>query len=82
TVPGVFTRAAWEERISKAIDEAGEQRDVASDWVLSDTKVANASPSTLKAELRQPYFDDFARAWTLFLNSLRWQPAPTLSATA
>ncbi|OXI83622.1 type VI secretion protein VasK [Burkholderia sp. AU31652] len=82
TVPGVFTRAAWEERISKAIDEAGEQRDVASDWVLSDTKVANASPSTLKAELRQRYFDDYARAWTLFLNSLRWQPAPTLSATA
>ncbi|NIE55014.1 MULTISPECIES: ImcF-related family protein [unclassified Burkholderia] len=82
TVPGVFTRAAWEERISKAIDEAGEQRDVASDWVLSDTKVANASPSTLKAELRQRYFDDYARAWALFLNSLRWQSAPTLSATA
>jgi type VI secretion system protein ImpL len=82
TVPGVFTRAAWEERISKAIDEAGEQRDVASDWVLSDTKVADASPSTLKAELRQRYFDDYARAWALFLNSLRWQPAPTLSATA
>ena len=82
TVPGVFTRAAWEERISKAIDEAGEQRDVASDWVLSDTKVANASPSTLKGELRQRYFDDYARAWALFLNSLRWQPAPTLSATA
>ncbi|EDT43671.1 ImcF-related family protein [Burkholderia ambifaria] len=82
TVPGVFTRAAWEERISKAIDEAGEQRDVASDWVLSDTKSANASPSTLKAELRQRYFDDYARAWGLFLNSLRWQPAPTLSATA
>ncbi|MCA7971892.1 type VI secretion protein VasK [Burkholderia sp. AU39826] len=82
TVPGVFTRAAWEERISKAIDEAGEQRDVASDWVLSDTKVSNASPSTLKAELRRRYFDDYARAWALFLNSLRWQPAPTLSATA
>lgn len=82
TVPGVFTRAAWEERISKAIDEAGEQRDVASDWVLSDTKVAHASPSTLKADLRQRYFDDYARAWGLFLNSLRWQPAPTLSATA
>ncbi|QVN22454.1 ImcF-related family protein [Burkholderia pyrrocinia] len=82
TVPGVFTRAAWEERISKAIDETGEQRDVASDWVLSDTKVANASPSTLKAELRQRYFDDYTRAWALFLNSLRWQSAATLSATA
>ncbi|RQR67608.1 type VI secretion protein VasK [Burkholderia sp. Bp9126] len=82
TVPGVFTRAAWEERISRAIDEAGEQHDIASDWVLSDTKVVNRTPSTLKAELRRRYFDDYARAWALFLNSLRWQPAPTLSATA
>ncbi|MEX3693410.1 ImcF-related family protein [Paraburkholderia sp. BR14263] len=82
TVPGVFTRAAWDERISKAIDEASEQQNVAGDWVLSDVKTRNQAPSTLKAELRQRYFDDYARAWALFLNSLRWQPAPTLSATA
>ncbi|MGS0891835.1 ImcF-related family protein [Burkholderia stagnalis] len=82
TVPGVFTRAAWDERIARAIDEAGEQHDVASDWVLSDTKSAGQSASTLKDELRQRYFDDYARAWAQFLNSLRWQPAPTLSATA
>lgn len=91
TVPGVFTRAAWEERISKAIDDASAQRDVSGDWVLrpegsprgeSDTNAGNLPPSTLKAELRQRYFDDYARAWALFLNSLRWQSAPTLSATA
>ncbi|KVM16512.1 type VI secretion protein VasK [Burkholderia ubonensis] len=82
TVPGVFTRAAWDERISKAIDEASEQRNVAGDWVLSDMKASNPAPSTLKTELRQRYFDDYGRAWALFLNSLRWQPAPTLSATA
>ncbi|GAB6851580.1 ImcF-related family protein [Paraburkholderia kururiensis] len=82
TIPGVFTRTAWEERISKAIDEASGQRDVAGDWVLSDTKATNPAPSTLKAELRQRYFDDYTRAWALFLNSLRWQPAPTLPATA
>ncbi|MFX1739421.1 ImcF-related family protein [Paraburkholderia sp. A1RI_3L] len=82
TIPGVFTRTAWEERISKAIDEASGQRDVAGDWVLSDTKATTPAPSTLKAELRQRYFDDYTRAWALFLNSLRWQPAPTLSATA
>lgn len=82
TIPGVFTREAWEQRISKAIDDAGEQGNVAGDWVLSDAKSANAAPSTLKAELRQRYFDDYARAWEQFLNSLRWQPAPTLSATA
>ncbi|KWO51309.1 ImcF-related family protein [Burkholderia territorii] len=82
TIPGVFTRAAWDERISKAIDDASAQRDVSGDWVLSDTKAGNQSPSTLKAELRQRYFDDYTRAWALFLNSLRWQPEPTLSATA
>ncbi|MBR8299563.1 type VI secretion protein VasK [Burkholderia dolosa] len=82
TVPGVFTRAAWDERIAKAIDDASEQHNVAGDWVLSDVKATQAAPSTLKAQLRQRYFDDYARAWALFLNSLRWQPAPTLSATA
>ena len=82
TVPGVFTRAAWEERISKSIDEASEKGNVAGDWVLSDAKTTNQAPSTLKAELRQRYFDGYARAWEQFLNSLRWQPAPTLSATA
>ncbi|KML19689.1 MULTISPECIES: ImcF-related family protein [Burkholderia] len=82
TIPGVFTRAAWDERISKAIDDASAQRDVSGDWVLSDAKTSNQTPSTLKAELRQRYFDDYARAWGLFLNSLRWQSAPTLTATA
>ncbi|MGF6853900.1 ImcF-related family protein [Paraburkholderia sp. CI3] len=92
TVPGVFTRAAWDERISKAIDDASEQHNVAGDWVLrpeggplggsDDVKATQAAPSTLKAQLRQRYFDDYARAWALFLNSLRWQSAPTLSATA
>ncbi|KWF63743.1 ImcF-related family protein [Burkholderia pseudomultivorans] len=82
TVPGVFTRAAWDERISKAIDEASEQQSVEGDWVLSDVKMTQATPSTLKTQLRQRYFDDYGRAWALFLNSLRWQPAPTLSATA
>ncbi|MFM0666703.1 ImcF-related family protein [Paraburkholderia sediminicola] len=81
TVPGVFTRTAWEERISKAIDEAGEQRTVVGDWVLSDTRSTATPTSSLKAELQQRYFDDYARAWEQFLNSVRWQPATTLSGT-
>ncbi|CAN0625832.1 type VI secretion system protein ImpL [Burkholderia multivorans] len=82
TIPGVFTRAAWDGRIAKAIDEAHERSNVAGDWVLSDVTTADRAPSTLKAQLRQHYFDDYARAWGLFLNSVRWQPAPSLSATA
>jgi len=81
TVPGVFTRAAWDERISSAIDEASEQRNVAGDWVLSDAKTGTASTASLKAELRQRYFNDYASAWQQFLNGIRWQPTPTLSGT-
>lgn len=81
TLPGVFTRAAWDERISKAIDAADEQRSVGGDWVLSDTRTGKPSPSTLKAELRQRYFNDYARAWQQFLNSIRWQRDVTLSGT-
>ncbi len=81
TVPGVFTRAAWEERIPKAIDEASEHHTVAGDWVLSDAKADNTSPSALKAELRQRYFDDYFRAWAQFLNGIRWQDASSLSGT-
>jgi type VI secretion system protein ImpL len=87
----VFTRAAWDERVSKAIDDASEQHNVAGDWVLrpegsalggAERKTTDTASSALKTELRRRYFDDYARAWALFLNSLRWQSAPTLSATA
>jgi type VI secretion system protein ImpL len=81
TVPGVFTRAAWDERVSKAIDEASEQSSVAGDWVLSDTQTSAPPTSSLKAELQQRYFDDYARAWEQFLNGVRWQPDTTLSGT-
>ncbi|WP_345812096.1 ImcF-related family protein [Paraburkholderia sp. PREW-6R] len=82
TIPGVFTREAWEQRMSTAIDDASEQGNVAGDWVLSETGSADQAPLTLKAQLRQRYFHDYARAWEQFLNSLRWQPASSLSATA
>ncbi len=81
TVPGIFTRTAWDERIGKAIDDASVEREIAGDWVLSDVKLATASPSMLKEQLRQRYFDDYARAWQVFLNSVRWQSASGLTGT-
>ncbi|MFK0376415.1 ImcF-related family protein [Pandoraea sp. NPDC090278] len=81
TVPGVFTRAAFDERISRAIDEASARQDVGADWVLSDSTSNQGDTSALKAELQQRYFDDYARAWEQFLNSLRWQSASTLTGT-
>ncbi|EGT5738492.1 type VI secretion protein VasK, partial [Cronobacter dublinensis subsp. dublinensis] len=37
------------------------------------------SPDSLKQRLTARYFADFSSAWLDFLNSLRWQPAATLS---
>jgi type VI secretion system protein ImpL len=81
TIPAIFTRAAWDERISKAINDANEQRSVTGDWVLSDVRTTAGPTASLKTELRQRYFDDYAREWEQFLNSLRWQPTSTLSGT-
>ena len=83
TLPGVFTRRAWDERIGKAIDDAGATRTVAGDWVLSDSKASSAAPSAeaLRTALRERYFSDVARAWQQFLNSVRWQPEDSLSGT-
>jgi len=84
TIPGVFTRAAWDERIAKAIDAADQQRNIDHDWVLSDNASGGqvrASGSALKAALRSRYFADYARAWETFLNSVQWQHDNTLSGT-
>ncbi|WP_245725435.1 ImcF-related family protein [Pandoraea oxalativorans] len=81
TLPGVFTRAAYEERISRAIDDASRRQDVTGDWVLSDVERDVPNTSALEIALRQRYFDDFARAWADFLNSLRWQHASSLTGT-
>lgn len=80
TVPGIYTRAAWDERIGRAIDAADEQRTIAADWVLT-TAPSTVPTSSLKQALRQRYFDDYARNWQQFLNSVRWQPDTTLSGT-
>ncbi|GFZ98757.1 ImcF-related family protein [Dyella caseinilytica] len=83
TIAGVFTRSAWDERIGKAIDEAGSTRTVEGDWVLSDSKASSATPSAdaLRTALRERYFSDYARAWQQFLNSVRWQSDNSLSGT-
>ncbi|WP_162244448.1 ImcF-related family protein [Burkholderia sp. Leaf177] len=83
TMPGVYTRQAWDERIGKAFDDADEQRTTTGDWVLSDTPAANAATSktSLKDQLRQRYFADYGRAWQQLLNSVHWQADTSLSGT-
>ncbi|WP_448680883.1 ImcF-related family protein [Pseudomonas nicosulfuronedens] len=82
SVPGVFTRQAWEGQVSKAIDEMAETRREEIDWVLSDqqsTLDSDLQPEVLKAQLTERYFQDFSDAWLGFLNSIRWRKADSLS---
>ena len=83
-VPGMFTRQAWEQAVQPAIEKVVKARRDELDWVLTDSKrQANkqdeTSPEALKKSLTQRYFADFGGAWLAFLNSLRWNPAATLS---
>ncbi|SNY61320.1 ImcF-related family protein [Enterobacter sp. CC120223-11] len=84
TVPGVFTRKAWEEDVQPAIEKLAKSRREEIDWVLSDAQHSSdtadtVSPETLKARLTARYFSDYSGAWLKFLNSLQWHQAGSLS---
>ncbi|WP_197079622.1 ImcF-related family protein, partial [Pantoea sp. SM3] len=81
-VPGMFTRQAWEDGVKPAIEKVARERREEMDWVLSDVPPPAgdaSSPEALEARLTSRYFSDYSAAWLNFLNSLRLQPAPTLS---
>jgi type VI secretion system protein ImpL len=83
-VPGMFTRQAWEQAVQPAIEKVVKARRDELDWVLTDSKRQvnkqdEISPEALKKRLTERYFADFGGAWLEFLNSLRWNPAATLS---
>lgn len=87
TVPGVFTRQAWEGSIEAAIDEAAKQNGVTANWVLGNTAGAQSgaasdapSPDALRAALRAHYFSDYVEHWQDFMNGIRSAAAPTLPA--
>lgn len=85
TVPGVFTRQAWEGSIEAAIDDAAKHNGVTGNWVLGNTGSALAgadalSPDALRTALRAHYFSDYAEHWQNFMNSIRCAAAPTLPA--
>ncbi|WP_233874876.1 ImcF-related family protein [Paraburkholderia adhaesiva] len=84
TVPGVYTRQAWDGQIAQAIDEAAQRQNVTTDWVLnaSATTQPTQSADALRKALRDMYFDEYARQWQAFANSIQWVSAPTLPAIA
>lgn len=82
SVPGVFTREAWEGQVRPAIDDLARTRREVIDWVLSDQPVdiaADLTPDRLKQRLTERYFQDYSSAWLSFLNTLRWQKTDSLA---
>ncbi|SAK64335.1 ImcF domain-containing protein [Caballeronia catudaia] len=89
TVPGVYTRAAWDGMISEAIDKAAKEGRVGADWVLTDEKASRIPGAELEAHedveevkqrLRARYFTEYTAAWQAMLNSFQWQAATNLSS--
>ncbi|MFM0323182.1 ImcF-related family protein [Caballeronia glebae] len=88
TVPGIYTRAAWDGMIAEAIDKAAKEGCVAADWVLADERAARVPGAALetqqdteevKQRLRARYFADYTAAWQAMLNSIQWRSASNLS---
>ncbi|KXU95317.1 type VI secretion protein VasK [Caballeronia megalochromosomata] len=88
TVPGVYTRAAWDGMIDEAITKAAKEGRVGADWVLADEHAARVPGADLEAHqdieevkqrLRARYFAEYTAAWQAMLNSLQWQSATNLS---
>ncbi|MEE4099061.1 MULTISPECIES: ImcF-related family protein [Pseudomonas syringae group] len=81
SVPGVFTRQAWEGRVRQAINEIAEARREEIDWVLSDKPAEigpRLNPDHLREQLTERYFQDYAGAWLDLLNSLHWRKPGSL----
>jgi len=74
SVPGALTREAWEKYIRDAISEASRGEIKGDDWVLavSGTSEPGTGGDTEnnRAELEALYRDDYADAWTDFLEGL------------
>ncbi|SIO69429.1 type VI secretion system protein ImpL [Burkholderia sp. GAS332] len=81
SVSGVFTRQAYEGTIAAAIDEAAKRNEAASDWVLannSQRQEPGQSADDMRSSLTSRYFEDYTDHWLGLMNTLQWEPAPTL----
>ncbi len=53
TVPGIYTRAAWDGMIAAAIDKASRERRASSDWVLTGSQTSQTIGNTLAQDMIQ-----------------------------
>ncbi|KWN64892.1 type VI secretion protein VasK [Burkholderia ubonensis] len=84
SVPGAYTRQAWEGTIEAAIDASAKNNGMTADWVLAtgatNRNVSNATPDAMRTALRTRYFADYAEHWQAFMNGIVCEPARTLPA--
>ncbi|MET1532036.1 ImcF-related family protein [Burkholderia sola] len=63
TVPGIYTRAAWDGMVASAIDKASHERRISGDWVLSGSQISQRIGNTLANGMTQTTaIDDEKRA--------------------
>jgi len=87
SVPGLYTRAAWEGVVAEAIAKAASERGQDADWVLADSnasapeaqRTSDKEAEALRDRLTARYFAEYAAAWQGMLNSIQWQPARNLN---
>ncbi|MDO1509199.1 MULTISPECIES: ImcF-related family protein [unclassified Neisseria] len=73
SLPGIYTRRAWEGYIKPAFEQAAKGSSN-NDWVLdADTKEKPINEITINA-FKERYFNDYAAAWYDLLNSIAWKP--------
>jgi type VI secretion system protein ImpL len=88
TVPGAFTREAWEQFMQQAIIEASRGEIKGDDWVLAvsttqDNRSATSDEiNTNRAEIEALYRADYASAWMKFLQGIAVSEHPNDVAQA
>ncbi len=81
SVPGAFTRQAWEGQVREAIEQTAQARRETVDWVLGEPSTATrdrVSAEAIQARLTARYFRDFGKAWRVALNAVNWRTVGTL----
>ena len=83
-VPGVFTRRGWDAYFKDAI--ARESQDPGrEDWVTGGSAtplLPESDPAELAKRLEELYFQEYERAWRLFLQQIRYAPAADVRSVA
>lgn len=85
-LPGMFTQKAWDEFVSKAIDDAADKPTDTKDWVLnssqSDDLTFSGSPDQIRKQLTQLYKQEYIAEWKKFLNVVHYAKGEDFASEA